>query len=240
MLQAFATRWGISYPLLSDEGSRTIHALGLLNEHAEEQVRFYGVEARAEHQGIPYSGLFLLDAAGIVADKQFEQSYRHRPGAALVLEEVLGVAEPTPAVAAHAAGPGLQVTAWLDAPTYRPYQKLRLHLALQVEPGLHIYAFPTPEGFTPLTVTLAPRDGLSVWPLVTPSPQPFQMAGLEESFLVYEGTFRVSLPFSIDVAAGDITIDARVRYQACSATECFPPATLTLTLPLTGEDLIRE
>lgn len=240
MLQAFAARWGISYPLLSDEGSRTIRALGLLNEHAEEQVRFYGVAPREEHQGIPYSGLFLLDAAGTVADKQFEQSYRHRPVAALVLEEVLGVAEPAPAVTARAAGPGLQVAAWLDASTYRPYQKLRLQLALQVAPGLHVYASPTPEGFTPLTVALAPRDGLSVWPLVTPPPQPFRVAGLEESFLVYEGACRVSLPFSIDVAAGDMTLEVRVRYQACSATECFPPATLTLTLPLTGEDLIRE
>ncbi len=240
VLQGFAARWGITYPLLSDEGSRTIRALGLLNEHAEEQVRFYGVAPRDEHQGIPYSGLLLLDADGTVVDKQFEQSYRHRPVATLVLDEVLGVAEPAPAASARAEASGLQVVAWLDAPAYRPYQKLRLHLALHVEPGLHVYASPTPEGFTPLTVEIAPRAGLSVWPLVAPTPQPFGVAGLEETFLVYEGMFRVSLPFSIDVAAGAVTLDVRVRYQTCSATECHPPATLALTLPLAGEDLIRE
>ncbi len=225
---------------MSDEGSRTIRALGLLNEHAEEQVRFYGVAPRDEHRGIPYSGLFLLDADGTVADKQFEQSYRHRPVAALVVDEVLGVAEPAPTATVRAEGPGLHVAAWLDASTYRPYQKLRLHLALRVDPGLHVYAPPTPEGFTPLTVEIAPRDGLSVWPLAAPTPQPFRVAGLEETFLVHEGTFRVSLPFSIDVATGAVTLGVRVQYQACSATECYPPDVLTLALPLAGEDLIRE
>ncbi len=240
VLQGFAERWGIAYPLLSDEGSRTIRALGLLNEHAEEQVRFYGVAPRDEHQGIPYSGLFLLDTDGTVAEKQFEQSYRHRPVAALVLDEVLGLSEPARTATARAQGPGLDVAAWLDAPAYRPYQKLRLHLALRVAPELHVYAAPTPEGFTPLTVEIAPRAGLSVWPLAAPTPQPFRLAGLDETFLVHEGTFRVSVPFSIDVAAGAVTLDVRVRYQACSATECYQPTTLALTLPLTGEDLIRE
>ncbi len=240
MLQGFAARWGITYPLLSDEGSRTIRALGLLNERAEEQVRFYGAAPRDEHRGIPYSGLFLLDTDGTVAEKQFEQSYRHRPVAALVLDEVLGLSEPAPTASVHAEEPGLDVAAWLDAPAYRPYQKLRLHLALRVAPGLHVYASPTPAGFTPLTVEIAPRAGLSVWPLAAPTPQPFQVAGLDETFLVHEGTFRVSLPFSIDMAAGAVTLDVRVRYQACSATECYPPNVLTLALPLAGEDLIRE
>ncbi len=240
VLNGFAERWGITYPLLSDEGSRTIRALGLLNEHSEEQVRFYGVAPRDEHRGIPYAGLFLLDADGTVAEKQFEQSYRHRPVAALVVDEVIGTAEPAPPVSARAEGPGLQVAAWLDAPTYRPYQKLRLHLAFQLAPGLHLYAPPTPEGFTPLTVEVAPREGLSVWPLAAPTPQPFRVAGLEEPFLVHAGTFRVALPFSIDVAAGAVTLDVGVRYQACSATACYPPDVLTLAVHLAGEDLIRD
>jgi len=240
VLREFAERWGITYPLLSDEGSWTIRALGLLNEHAEEQVRFYDVAPRDEHQGIPYSGLFLLDEDGTIADKQFEQSYRHRPVAALVLDEVLGVSEPVPTVSARAHVPGVQLVAWLDAPTYRPYQKLRLHLAFQLEPEIHIYAAPTPEGFIPLTVEIAPREGLSVWPLVAPAPQPFQVAGLDETFLVYEGRFRVSLPFSIDVAADAVTLDVQVQYQACSVTECYPPGVLTLALQLEGEDLIRD
>ena len=240
VLESFAARRGITYPLLSDEGSQTIRALGLLNTHVEEQSRFYGVTPRDEHQGVPYPGIFLIDADGIVIEKQFEQSYRHRPVAALVLDEVLGVAEPAPAVSARAERGGVQVVAWVDAPAYRPYQKLGLHLAFQLSPEIHVYAPPTPEGFIPLTVEIAPLEGLSVWPLVAPEPAPFQVAGLDETFLVYEGQFRVSLPFSIDLAAGDVSLDIQVGYQACTATECFPPDVLSLTLDLQGEALIRD
>ncbi len=105
---------------------------------------------------------------------------------------------------------------------------------------MHVYAHPTPEGFIPLTVEIAPLEGLSVWPLVAPEPAPFQVEGLDETFLVYEDQFRLSLPFSIDQAAGDVRLDIRVGYQACTATECFPPGTLSLTLDLTGEALIRD
>jgi len=240
VLREFAERRGITYPLLSDEGSQTIRALGLLNQHADEQVRFYGVTPRDEHQGIPYPGIFLIDEDGTVAEKQFEQSYRHRPVSALVLDEVLGVAEPEPAASVRAERDGLQVVAWLDAPAYRPYQKLRLHLAFQLNPEVHIYAPPTPDGYVPLTVEIAPLEGLSVWPLAAPEPRPFQVAGLDETFLVYENGFRVALPFSIDLTAGPVSLDIRVGYQACTATECFPPDVLTLTLPLESEDLIRD
>ena len=49
VLAAFAEKRGITYPLLSDEGSHTIGALGLLNEqHLVEQHAFYGIQTRDE------------------------------------------------------------------------------------------------------------------------------------------------------------------------------------------------
>ena len=42
VLAGFAREHGISFPLLSDEGSRVIRELGLYNEHLAEQARFYG------------------------------------------------------------------------------------------------------------------------------------------------------------------------------------------------------
>lgn len=43
ILQAFASRYGITYPLLSDEGSLVIRRLGLLNEQLEQQHAHCGV-----------------------------------------------------------------------------------------------------------------------------------------------------------------------------------------------------
>ncbi len=245
VLRDFAEQRDITYPLLSDEGSHTIRALGLLNQHLAEQSQVYGVTPRAEHQGVPYPGSVLLDEQGIVIAKQFEQGYRHRPVAALLLDEVAGKPGTTPPDTAYARGQGLQLTAWLDAPTYRPYQTLRLHLAFQVEPGLHVYAAPAPEGCTPLMVEIVPVDGLSVRPLAVPPPQPFRLEslddeGLDEKFLGYEGAVRATLPLSIDANAGDVTVDVRVRYQTCSDAACFPPDELSLLLPLQGQDLIRD
>jgi peroxiredoxin len=42
VLADFTRKYGITFPLLSDEGSNVIRALGLYNEHLAEQARFYG------------------------------------------------------------------------------------------------------------------------------------------------------------------------------------------------------
>lgn len=239
-LAAFAAKHAITFPLLSDDGSHAIRALGLLNEHVVEQHGFYGVKVRDEHFGVPYPGVFLLDEQGIVVAKVFEQSYRVRPAPALLLEDVLGPDAVAPAVTAQVEREGLRVAAWLGSATYRPWQKLRLHLALRVAPGLHLYGSPVPEGYTPLTVEVAPREGLVVGPAELPAARPFRIAGLDESFVVYDGTVRASLPLSILGNHGAVTLTARVRYQACSATQCYPPAEVALELPIEGLDLTRE
>ena len=52
-LKAFAAARGITFPLLSDSGSATIKAYGLLNE-----------QATGKTAGIPHPGTFMLDHAG--------------------------------------------------------------------------------------------------------------------------------------------------------------------------------
>jgi hypothetical protein len=79
-----------------------------------EQQAFYGVPVRDFHYGIPYPGLFVLDEEGVVVEKRFEQSYRHRPNAVAWAEEFAG-APPAVAVVARGAGPGLRPVASLDA-----------------------------------------------------------------------------------------------------------------------------
>jgi len=99
VLARFAEQRGITFALLSDEGSHAIRELGLRNEHVAEQHAFYGVAVRDEHHGVPYPGTFVLDEHGGVAGKYFEQSYRVRPTAALFRES----RSPRPAISR---GPG--------------------------------------------------------------------------------------------------------------------------------------
>ncbi len=135
MLAAFAERHGITFPLLSDEGSGVIERLGLLNRHVAEQQAYYGMPVADRHRGIPYPGTFVLDEHGAVIDKQFEQSYRHRPPAALIRQHAQGSREDAAIGAVQAASEELQATAWLDSDVFRPYQRLRLHLLLRVAPS---------------------------------------------------------------------------------------------------------
>lgn len=239
VLASFAAKRGITYTLLSDEGSRVIRRLGLLNEHLAEQAAHYGLQAREQQFGVPYPGTFVLDESGIIVEKRFEQSYRVRPAAVSLLEDSFGQAGHE-AVRAQVDTLELRVAAWLGTPSYHPYQKLRLNFSIQIGDGLHIYGQPVPEGYTPLSVEIDPLETLESGPLELPEPSPFRIEELDEDYLIYGGTIRGALPFALLKNLGDTTIVLRVRYQACSDIACFPPQEVSLQLPLTGEDNITD
>ena len=69
VLSKFAASAGITFPLLSDEGSQTI--------------RDYGIYHR---DGIPYPGIFLLDGKGVIRGKLFLDGYMKRPKNADLIE----------------------------------------------------------------------------------------------------------------------------------------------------------
>jgi peroxiredoxin len=238
-LARFAEERRITFALLSDAGSRTIERLGLLNRHVAEQQAYYDMPVQERHEGIPYPGAFLLDPEGRVVEKVFEQSYRVRPSGSLLLQDLTGL-DAEPVVSARAKAWSVQVAAWLDTATYRPYQRLRVHAAVRVEPGLHVYGVPVPEGYVPLRIELAPFEGLIAEPATLPAPQPFRMEGLDERFVVYEGTVRAAIPFRIEPMLDEAILRVLVRYQSCSASVCNPPAQHELPLRLTGIDALRD
>ena len=233
-LAAFAEKHGIAYPLLSDTGSRVIRELGLLNEHVFEQYAAYNVAPRDEHYGVPYPGVFVLDEAGVVVDKRFQQSYRERETGGGLLEHALGIVTPMHGAEAQASAEAVQVRAYLDSPTYGWFQRLRLTVELTIEPGFHVYGQPVPEGFIPLAVEIEPIEGLQIGEPQWPAPHRFVLEGLDEEFWVYEGTVRGSVPltFTAQPGAGDQVIRATVSFQACTETYCLEPAKLRFELPI--------
>ena len=58
------------FPMLSDEDARHVKLFGVLNTDYEPGDRFYG---------IPYPGIFLIDADGLIVAKFAEQRYQDRP-----------------------------------------------------------------------------------------------------------------------------------------------------------------
>jgi hypothetical protein len=257
VLRAFAEHHGLTYTLLSDVGSHTIKRLGLLNQYVVEQHTYYGVELKPHHQNVPYPGYFVLDEAGTVVRKRFEQSYRVRVSAEALLRDVLPLplgegrgegavatmTPPSPAATRRLLPQGevLEARAWFAPPAYRPYQEILLNVELSIPPGLHVYGSPVPEGYTLLAIDVDPVPGLVVGAAELPNPRPFRIEGLEEQFFIYEGHLVAVVPLRIEQAPapGPLDLTVRVHYAACSDTACLPPSSLELSILLPADDLVR-
>ena len=69
VLKAFGKKQKIGYPLLSDEGSKTIDAYGIRNKD---------MDGRGKVAGIPHPGTYILDKTGTVRAKLFLERYQVR------------------------------------------------------------------------------------------------------------------------------------------------------------------
>ncbi len=230
VLASFAAKYGIGYPLLSDEGSRVIRELGLLNEEAPEQVF-----------GIPHPGTFVVNADGTVRSKHFYPSYRERDSGVSVLTHLLGLDGGGHGATREAAGEGVTVRAWFGKDTYAWGQRVWLTVEVEPAPGLHVYGRPIPEGYYPLDVTVAPIERLVVGEPVYPATTPFRIEGLQEEFAVYERRVRIGIPLTFMIVdGGAMEVEVAVSYQACSTTECLAPNTVRLALPIAEMPLVER
>ena len=245
VLHTFATEWGVSYDLLSDEGSEVIRRLGLLNAHVEAQQAFYGRGVDERHVGLPYPGTFVLDEDGVVEQRLFDQSYRPRPSAGYLFRAASGV-PPEPARSATSTEGPVEVTAWLDSSYFRPLELREVHVELRVAEPWHVYTDPIPDGFTALRVEVGADAAIATGQADLPAGRPFTVEGLPEQFHVVDGSVRVSVPFQLPGAGLDldgrplpepgdprpVALDVEVAHQACSDVECLPPAVQRLRLEI--------
>jgi hypothetical protein len=232
VLQAFAEKHAIEFPLLSDEGSHVIRRLGLINERVQEDHAAYGIKPDPRHSNLPYPGVFVLDESGVVVGKRFHESYRERDAGAALLAQTLRILTPRPRSTTGAHGDPVQVSAWLDSPTYSFFQRMHLNVELRMAPGLRVCAPPAPDGVVPLTIRVSEIPGVEVGAVEWPPAQPSPVPGLNALAPVYAGTIRglVPLTFAGLPGAGDLTVKVTVGYQACSDSARLPPASVEVDL----------
>jgi DsbC/DsbD-like thiol-disulfide interchange protein len=129
----------------------------------------------------------------------------------------------------------MQISARLDGAVSRESPPTCLAVDLTIDPGLHVYGHPIPEGFIPLSIDVAaPLTGLRVGTPVFPPPTLHQMEGFDDAFFIYEGDLSVSIPLTFTAAVDAIAVEVKVRYQACGDQGCFMPQTVELSLPVRG------
>ncbi|PCI63711.1 MAG: AhpC/TSA family protein [Kordiimonadales bacterium] len=81
-LNKFSKKQGISFPLLSDEGSKIIKSFDILNNELKPGHGAYG---------IPYPIIIITDESGKVTAKLFEEGYKKRPETEVILTTLDGL-----------------------------------------------------------------------------------------------------------------------------------------------------
>jgi thiol:disulfide interchange protein len=106
---------------------------------------------------------------------------------------------------------------------------VRLALQIAVPDGLHIQSnAPRDPALIPTALTIDAPAGFAVTGIAFPDSIDFSMPGFDQPLAVFEHTIAVGVVMTVPAgqAAGNVAIPAHLRYQACDATQCFPPRTV--------------
>lgn len=128
------------------------------------------------------------------------------------------------------------VDARLDVDALRVGVPATAIVTIRIGDGLHAQSHtPLGESYIPLTLSLSPLPGIVAaepqYPLGETVTYP-QLGKLN----VYIGQVAIRVPLTIqeDVANGPLTINGKVRLQACNDKSCFPPENISFTIDTTA------
>jgi len=220
ILKSFAERQHIAFSLVSDSQSQIIRSFGILNPQPKPGTPTYG---------IPNPGVYVLDPQGVVTSKYFEDDYRERDTAALILMKQFGIAPDAPHTSFQAKH--LSVTASASTPDARMGQHITLILDVDLPARVHVYA-PGVQGYIPIDWTQTDSGAAKPEATVYPQAKRISLPVINEVVPVYEGYFRLTRDIVIGPdkvvsplldPAGNLTVEGTLRYQACDDQKCFLP-----------------
>jgi hypothetical protein len=117
----------------------------------------------------------------------------------------------------------------------KPGAPATLVLDVRLPADVHVQSdAPRDPTLIPTALTVTAPDGVTVerihYPKATDLPQP----GRSEPLAVFGPTFEIAVDVRVaaGVSAGSVVVPAKLRYQACDATTCFPPTRADVTWTL--------
>ncbi len=238
-LAEFARHHGITYPLLSDKGSKWIRELGLLNHNVTpDQVPFHG---------IPFPGTYVLDESGAVVEKLFHRNLAERSSPESMIDSALGeilLGEGEPTDAGGDDQICVSATYHGGGGTLKGAVHREIVVRFELAAGLHIYDEPVPEGMVATRIRVAGPEGLQVGEVRKPPTHPLTLPALGLELAVWDGRVDFVVPVVADdriaglmddIEVEEISIAVHVDYQACDDQACHIPRreTLSLTVPVT-------
>lgn len=260
-LAEFATRKQITFPLLSDAGSGTIKAFGILNPMPEiafgpdkddpavvAQLQKYvsGGRTNPSWVGIAFPGTFILDPQGKVVSRFFEDSYVERATFSNILLRLDGGT--TPVTATKIGGTHVDLTTYPSDTSVAAGNRFALAVNVVPHAGVHVYA-PGASGYRVIGITVKPQPFVRVLPPVYPASEIYFFKPLNERVPVFQKPFTLTQELVLEGTPAaqaafrgkeSITIEGSLDYQACDDKVCFNPVSVPLTWTMSLKALVTE
>jgi len=226
ILQDFANRHKIEFPLLADPNSEVIRSFHVLNS-----------EAKGMTKGMAYPGFFYVDSSRVIREKYFTAKYTDRLTANNVIAKLFP--ELSREVSRNINAPHLQLTLAQSDRSVIPGGRVSLIAEIELPPDVHVYS-PGVQGYKPIQLTLQEIPGIELQPIIYPSSKILYLEGTQEHVPVFEGKFRIIQDLTVIPSRTSdavrsvfsrertISITGELKYQACDKTICYPPTSVPL------------
>ncbi len=260
-LRAFADKHGITFPLLSDDGSETIKRYGILNTVAEEglgpnakdpdviaQVKLYvsANGANERQRGIPFPGTFIVDRGGRVKARFFEDSYTVRNTVSSIR---VRLNEPnTTVVATRIESRQLDVVTYPSDAAIAPGNRFSVVAQITPHKGVHVYA-PGAKNYKVIDLKVLPAKYIRTLKPVYPRSEIYFFKPLNERVPTFQKPFTISQDVVLDGQAStrtalakqtSMTIGGALTYQACDDRLCYDAVTLPLSWTVGLKPIVTE
>lgn len=260
-LAEFASRKGVTFPLLSDAGSATIKAFGILNPLpemafgpdkddpevvAELQKYVSGGRPSPTFAGIAFPGTFILDPKGRVVSRYFEDYYVERSTFSNIMLRLGSTAAPV--TATKVAGTHLTLTTYPSDASIAAGNRFSLAVQVQPQPGVHVYA-PGASGYKVISLSLKPQPFVRVLPMTYPASDIYFFKPLNERVPVFQKPVTLVQELVLEGSPAaqaayrgkeSVTIEGSLEYQACDDRVCFNPVSVPLSWTLGLKALVTE
>lgn len=260
-LAAYGKQHGITFPLLSDAGSATIKAYGILNTVAEEalgpngkdpallaDLKVYATSGDVTDRlrGIPFPGTFIVDPQGRVTSRFFEDFLRERN---TVSSMMLRLGQGVPAVqGTHVSSDHLQVKTYPSDASVALGNRFSLVLEVTPGKGVHVYA-PGASSYRVISLKIVPQPFVRVLPVQYPPSEIYFFKPLNERVPVYQKPFTLLQEIVPDVTTeaqaafkgkDSLTLNGTLEYQACDDKVCFNPLFVPFSWTVTLRPFVTE
>jgi peroxiredoxin len=261
ILSAFSKQRGITFPLLSDEGSATIRKYGILNPVPEwaigtdkddpavqRDIKKYVSVGRVTPGmvGVAFPGTFMLDRQGRVVARYFEDFYIERNTVSSLMMQ-LGKSKPSVAGTKISTGQ-LEITTYPSDTAVAPGNHFSIAVEVVPHVKIHLYA-PGAEGYRVVALKIEPEPFIRALSFKYPPSETYFFKPLNEHVPVYQKPFTlledIVLEGTPEAQAafrgkGSISVYGSLEYQACDDTTCFMPSSVPLSWTITLRSIVVE